>query len=343
MPSRFKNWRSMVDVTVDMSAVSQSDNAASKSYRNNEIALTGATGFIGAIILKQLLADGWQVRALYRPKTARVPAQIPGVQWIAGSLTDEVALHTLVRGTYAVIHCAGVVRGATQMDFDQVNEKGAQLIATVTAAQKLPPKFLLISSLAAREPHLSHYAGSKWRGEMAVKAVSETMRWTIIRPPAVYGPGDKELLPLFQGIAKGIAPLPAGGRGKFSMIYGDDLAAAVVAWVKTDAGYGASFELDDGRVGGYEWSDVLSIGSIVLRGGLKVRRVSIPLFVLQTVAALNLILSKIFKYAPMLTPGKVNELTHLNWVSNASNFTQIVDWQPAYRLERGLSSIFNKN
>jgi len=333
----------MVDVTVDMSAVSQRDDAASKSYRNNEIALTGATGFIGAIILRQLLADGWQVRALYRPKKARVPPQMPGVQWIAGSLTDEDALHTLVRGTYAVIHCAGAVRGATQMDFDQVNEKGAQLIATVTAAQELPPKFLLISSLAAREPHLSHYAGSKWRGEMAVKAVSETMCWTIIRPPAVYGSGDKELLPLFQGIAKGIAPLPAGGRGKFSMIYGDDLAAAVVAWVKADAGYGASFELDDGRVGGYEWSDVLSIGSTVLRGGLKVRRVSIPLFVLQMVAALNLVLSKIFRYAPMLTPGKVNELTHLNWVSNANNFSQIVDWQPAYKLERGLSSIFNKN
>lgn len=331
----------MVESIQGSATVAEDLNAALTSSSLSEIALTGATGFIGAIILKQLVAAGWQVRALYRAKKGRVPAQLPGVQWIEGGLTDKAALNTLVRGTFAVIHCAGAVRGATQADFDRVNLEGARCIAEVAAAQAQIPKFLLISSLAAREPHLSHYAGSKYRGELAVKAASDLMRWTIIRPPAVYGPGDKELLPLFQGIAKGFAPLPGGGRGRFSMIYADDLAAAIVAWVSADAGYGATFELDDGREGGYDWADVLSIGSTVLRAGAKVRRIAIPVLVLQLFAAFNLRFSKIFRYAPMLTPGKVNELTHLNWVSNPHGFTQMIDWQPAYRLERGLAGIFN--
>ena len=86
------------------------------------------------------------------------------------------------------------------------------------------PRFLLMSSLAARMPQLSDYAASKRRGELAVEAAPENLRWTVLRPPAVYGPGDRELLPLFRWVARGIAPLPAGGGGRFSLLYVDDLA-----------------------------------------------------------------------------------------------------------------------
>lgn len=307
-----------------------------------EVALTGATGFIGSVILSQLVDAGIKVRALYRAKNGRIPPVIAGVRWIEGGLTDKRALTELVEGASAVIHCAGAVRGATALDFDRVNVDGARAIAEVAAQQVNTPKFLLISSLAAREPQLSHYAGSKWRGEMAVKSVLAANVLTIIRPPAVYGPGDRELLPLFQSIAKGFAPLPGGGRGRFSMIYADDLAAAALAWVKGNTSAGATYELDDGRLGGYDWADVLSIGSEVLREGRKVRRIPISASVLRVFAQMNLFFSRLLNYAPMLTPGKVNELTHLNWVSEPNNFTQVIDWRPVYQLERGLASIFNK-
>ena len=318
-------------------------NSSSISNMSREIALTGATGFIGGRLLLKLSSAGWQVRALYRAKKGREPIKLPNVTWIAGDLDDDAALTKLIEGTEAVIHCAGVVRGVTQTDFDKVNEKGALRVAQVAAKQVNSPRFLLISSLAAREPELSHYSGSKWRGENAVKSAAKNLRWTVIRPPAVFGPGDRELLPLFQSMAKGFAPIPAGKNRRFSMIYVDDLAMAVVDWLATDSGYGQTFELDDGHDNGYDWDTILAIGAKVLRNGSEVRRIPIPIALLKLLAGTNILAAKLFNYAPMLSPGKIREITHSDWVSDKNSFTRITDWQPMFDFERGLMAIFDKN
>lgn len=324
-------------------AATVTNTSAPQLSTHNVVALTGATGFIGTALLKQLTNAGWRVRALYRPKNGRVPSILSGVEWFAGDLQDDDALNALVAGTHAVIHCAGAVRGASRADFDQVNEVGALRVAQAAARQALMPRFLLISSLAARMPELSHYAGSKWRGESAVKSVAENLRWTVLRPPAVYGPGDRELLPLFRSMANGFAPLPAGANGRFSMIYVEDLVSAIVHWLATDNGDGQTFELDDGRADGYDWNTVLDIGGRVLRGGNPIRRIPIPISFLNFVARINLTASQLFRYAPMLTPGKVREITHTDWLCNNHEITRVTGWQPAFRLEQGLASIFDKN
>lgn len=318
-------------------------NSSSDTKSNALIALTGATGFIGSSLLKQITDAGFRVRALYRDKQGRTPMTISGVEWFCGDLGNEDILGDFVEGADAVIHCAGVVRGASQADFDKVNEAGARRIAEATARRSPQAHFLLISSLAAREPELSYYAGSKYRGECAVKTVSDTLRWTVVRPPAVYGPGDRELLPLFRSIANGFAPLPAGAKGRFSMIYVDDLASAVLLLLTEDVAFGKTIEIDDGHDGGYDWDTVLQIGGKVLRNGAPIRRLPIPVFMLKFVARVNLIASRIFRYAPMLTPGKVRELTHLDWLSDNGQMIEYFDWQPIYELDKGLASIFDKN
>lgn len=281
---------------------------------------------------------------MYRPKKGRTPPPaLANVQWVAGDIHDQEAVKALVKDTYAVIHCAGVVRGASREDFDYVNEEGARHVA-LAAAQAGTARFLLISSLAARMPDLSYYAASKQRGEASLKSVANNMRWTILRPPAVYGPGDRELLPLFQSMAKGFAPLPANAYGRFSMIYVVDLAAAMVQWLHADAGDGNTFELDDGCANGYDWDVVLDIASKVLRPAKgKILRVPIPVSILKLVANINLGASQVFKYAPMLTPGKVREITHSNWVCDNDQVTKVIGWQPAFSFERGLASIFDNN
>ncbi len=323
--------------------VSETEISTKPCTADTTLALTGATGFIGQTLLTQLTRQGWRVKALYRPKKGREPLALPGVEWLAGDLSDDNAVDRLVQGTNAVIHCAGVVRGASREDFDSVNEEGALCIAKAAAKLADVPRFLLISSLAAREPDLSHYAGSKWRGECAIKSVSDTMRWTILRPPAVFGPGDKEMLPLFKGIAKGFLTVPAGNEGRFSLIYVDDLANAVISWLDAEKGYGKTLELDDGRQGGYDWDSMMDIGSRVLRNGKTVRRISIPLSWLNLFAKINFNMSNILGYAPMLTPGKVREITHSDWVSDAQEFTALTGWRPNYGLESGLACIFGKN
>ena len=191
-------------------------------------------------------------------------------------------------------------------------------------------------------PELSHYAGSKWRGEAAIKSTAQPLRWTIFRPPAVYGPGDRELMPLFKSMASGFAPLPAGANGRFSMIHVEDLAAAMVHCLSQDGGDGETFELDDGHIGGYDWPSVLKIAKQVLRHGGTIRRLPIPITLLKLVAWTNFFAAQLLGYAPMLTPGKIREITHTDWLCDNSNITRITGWQPTCELEQGLAGMFDK-
>jgi nucleoside-diphosphate-sugar epimerase len=307
------------------------------------VALTGATGFIGTALLSRLTSDGWRVRALYRQRIGRVPPVSTGVEWLPGDLEDADALKALAAGTEAVIHCAGAVRGARRTDFDRANAEGAGRVARAAALVPRPPRLLLMSSLAARMPELSDYAGSKWRGECAVKAASDNLRWTVLRPPAVFGPGDRELLPLFRCIARGFAPVPACGPTRFSLIHVDDLATAVLHWLAADTGYGVTFELDDGRPGGYDWDTVLTLAGHALREGRSVRRVRIPMPLLGLAASANLGASRLFGYAPMLTPGKVREIAHQDWLCDSHAFVRATGWRPAMRLETGLAQAYGRH
>jgi nucleoside-diphosphate-sugar epimerase len=158
----------------------------------------------------------------------------------------------------------------------------------------------------------------------------------------VFGPGDRELLPLFRWIARGYAPLPAGMRGRFSLIYVDDLAMAVLRWLECDTGYGETFELDDGRPGGYDWDAVVSAAGRVLREGAPVRRVPIPAPVLGLAAAANLAAARLIGYAPMLTPGKVREITHPDWLCDSHAFALATGWRPAFELEPGLARAYGR-
>jgi nucleoside-diphosphate-sugar epimerase len=304
------------------------------------VALTGATGFIGAALLRHLTGSGWRVRALYRPRAGRAPATSSGVEWLPGDLDDAEALGTLAAGADAVIHCAGTVRGARQADFDRVNAEGAGRVARAAAGAARTPRFLLMSSLAARMPELSHYAGSKWRGECAVKVASGNMRWTVLRPPAVFGPGDRELRPLFRSIARGFAPVPCGAPRRFSLLHVDDLATAVLRWLAADIGYGETYELDDGHPGGYDWPTLASVAARALRPGRPVCRVPVPVSLVGLVALANLGAARLLGYAPMLTPGKVREITHPDWLCDSHAFALATGWRPAVGLESGLARAY---
>ena len=196
------------------------------------------------------------------------------------------------------------------------------------------PRFLLISSLAAREPHLSPYAASKKQGEKALAKEASGMQWAALRPPPVYGPGDKEMRPLFQWIYRGIAPVIESANARFSMLYIEDLADAIVRWLACENAQQQHFELHDGQQNGYSWEDL--IREISLLSGRHVYRVPVPLLPLKWIARLNVHLSGPAGYAPMLTPGKVCELMHADWTCDNTLFSRETGWRPKILLEEGL-------
>lgn len=298
------------------------------------IALTGATGFIGSQIARKLVTAGWKIKALTRTTSDRSPLAGFDVQWVEGALEDADSLLHLVRGVEAVVHCAGAVRGATQDHFNRVNVDGVARLAHAAGKQHPLPRFLLISSLAAREPDLSFYASSKRQGEAVVAAQAGQMQWAAFRPPAVYGPGDKEMLPLLRWMARGFAFVLGSGINRFSLLYVEDLAEAVLKCLHAAHLPKAVFELHDGRPDGYLWQDVIdTVGHLTAK---HVRCVPVPLSVLKTVAEFNQRTARVLGYAPMLTPGKLRELRHPDWVCDNTAITRQTGWTPRISLEEGL-------
>jgi nucleoside-diphosphate-sugar epimerase len=298
------------------------------------IAITGATGFIGQTITRQLTMAGYRVRALVRSveRAGCLPAS--GVDLISGSLEDRGSLESLAGGADAVVHCAGAVRGATQEQFDRVNAEGVMRLLMTLESQDTPPRLLTLSSLAAREPQLSFYAASKYQGEQVLVNQARRVVWDVLRPPAVYGPGDREMLPLFRAMARGIAPVPGVLHARFSLVYVDDLAAAVLAWIRSGTAGNGIFTLDDGREGGYDWRDVAAIVGQLCRR--RVRLLRVPAWALDIPARLNRGASRLFGYAPMLTPEKLRELRHTDWVCDHAALYAVTGWQPRIQLEEGL-------
>jgi nucleoside-diphosphate-sugar epimerase len=301
------------------------------------VAVTGGTGFIGRALCARLRADGYPVRALVRNITLAADLAESGVTLVPGDLDDGDALRVLLDDCDVVIHLAGAVRGNSQQSFDRTNVRGTQNLLDALGARKESPRLLLISSLAAREPGLSWYARSKYQAEQCLHDGPPDLDWAIIRPPAVYGPGDKEMLPVFLWMARGIAPVPGDPAARVSLIHVEDLASAIVACLGLPRLQHRTFTLDDGTPGGYDWDEMAAIAGGVWQR--KVRLVRLPGLLLDVLARANLALSRALTYAPMLTPAKLRELRHPNWVANNDDITAATGWRPRVRLSKGLEEL----
>jgi len=298
------------------------------------IALTGATGFIGSAIARKLVKSGWRVRALVRPPLRQARLKGISIQWVHGTLENVEHLDSLVGDADAVVHCAGVVRGITEVDFYPVNVEAVSRLAQIAATRSPAPRFLLISSLAAREPNLSAYAGSKRRGEIALSQIAGALAWSVLRPPAVYGPGDRAMLPLFRLMQRGIAPLLGRNDARFSLLYVEDLAEAVIKWLVSESRENRVFELDDGHPRGYSWGEVAE--TFERLRGKSAFRFHVSELPMNAVAKLNQIAASVIGYAPMFTLGKVREIRHPDWVCDNTMFCQAANWKPTVCLEAGL-------
>jgi nucleoside-diphosphate-sugar epimerase len=309
-----------------------------KNHRNDDltVAVTGGTGFVGSALIRRLIRANIRVKALARPASAAKCFHLPGLVWIPGELSDARSRRNLVQGVDAVIYCAGSVRGQRAADFAAANVDGVDRMMRTLCETSEPFRFLLISSLAARKPELSAYAASKRLGEDLVrqKAADGNLEWTILRPPAVYGPGDREVLPLLQWLRRGILFVPGNREGRISLIFITDLAQAILDWLWCGSGGGHCYELHDGKADGYSWEDIRRIGEDLYRR--PIHRINIPVGVVKGVAQLNAAAARLTGYRPMLTPGKVKELGHPDWVCDNTQFSSISGWQPRIDLYQGL-------
>ncbi|MBV7264840.1 NAD-dependent epimerase/dehydratase family protein [Erythrobacter ani] len=288
------------------------------------VAITGATGFVGSAVLEVARHKRSEVRAL----TRRPQTDQPGVTWVKGTLDDKSALHELMRGTNAVIHIAGLTNTPNPARFEAANVAGtANMIAAARAAGVR--RFVFVSSLSAREPELSAYGASKARAEELVKA--SDLDWTIVRPPAVYGPRDADMFELFRAAKYGIVPVPPEGRT--SIIHVEDLARLLIALIPySHMVAGQVFEPWDDNAFGYEHSE---LGKMIAEavGNPNAIAPKLPAGILHLAARADQAIR-----GPMakLTPDRVGYMLHPDWVCDMKKAPPISLWQAVWSGEDGL-------
>lgn len=289
------------------------------------LAVTGATGFVGRALLEEAAKGGLEIRAL----TRRPQEKVAGIQWVPGDLRDRKALMKLVKNAEAVIHVAGVVNTPDPTGFHLGNVEGTLALIEVAIAAGVP-RFVFVSSLAAREPGLSKYGASKAHAEKLVKASG--LDWTIVRPPAIYGPRDREILELFKLARWGVVPMPPQGRA--SLVHVGDLARLLLALAPPGEGVSQrTFEPDDGKPEGWSHRELArAIGWAVGRWPW-VPHLSKPM--LERVARLDKALRG---RKARLTPDRVGYMVHPDWVSRASKRPPRKLWQPEIPTLEGLKA-----
>ncbi|NVD45873.1 NAD-dependent epimerase/dehydratase family protein [Qipengyuania atrilutea] len=288
------------------------------------LALTGGTGFVGQMVLDILKEWGCAVRALTRRPQARA---FPGLEWVEGSLSDTSALGRLCDGADAVLHIAGLTSTLDLAKFEAVNVGGTQHMIEAAHARGIE-RFVFVSSLAAREPRLSVYGNSKAVAEDEVRASS--LDWTIVRPPAVYGPRDTELRELFRAAKGGLVPVPKLGRA--SLIHVRDLARLLVDLAMSDKGIGDTYEPDDGKKGGYTHSEM--VAAIADGMGRKARALPMPNALIKLAARAD---ERFRKENAKLTRDRASYMLHADWVSRPAMKPPPKLWSPEITAQEGMA------
>jgi nucleoside-diphosphate-sugar epimerase len=276
-----------------------------------KIALTGATGFAGKLILAELEAVGHSISVLMRNPTT-VSQQ--NIKTIKGDLADDTALVRLAAGADVVIHVAGAITASNRAGYFEVNLEGTKRL--YAAAEKANcRRFVYISSITAREPMLSDYAASKAAAEHFLLGQFHGPEIVILRPCAIYGAGDKATLPLLKALQSNLAIVPGRATARFSLIHVQDFARVVSAAAISDAT--GVFEVDD-LSGGHTWQDLADANRNVTGNPQKV--IYAPKALAASFAACAEVLGLVTGKPTMTNRGKVAELYHQDWVARGANW-----------------------
>lgn len=314
--------------------------------------VTGATGFVGRRLLRRLCGPGATVTALVRDRARAADLAAAGVGLVTGDLATGAGLADAVAGADCVLHLAAAVKARDLAGYFRVNAGGTRRLAAAAAAMDRPPRIVYCSSLAAagpavpgrpRQEHepaapVSGYGRSKLAGEWALRAVAGRVPAVVIRPPVVYGPGDREFLPVLLGcVRSGLLTQPGFGDRWYSLVHVDDLCTALLAAVHR----GRLLE-PDGPAGIYSLADGQPhrlVDLVTVLAHRLGRTAPVPLPVpgpLVTLAALaSSTLGQVRGTVPMFNRDKARELRCRAWTCSAERaraelgFAPTVQWPPA--------------
>lgn len=308
------------------------------------VLVTGASGFVGGHLVEELLNGGWEVgvRCLVRAGSDLRWVAKERVELARGDVTDAAALREAVKGVSVVFHLAGVTSTIREDDYRRVNVYGTRLVCDAVRTQNPRAAIVLCSSLAAAGPALegrpvtetdpsrpiTAYGASKLEAERVVEASG--LHHVIVRPPAVYGPRDRDVLAAFRLAARGIAARVGPRDQHLSLVYVTDLARGLAQAAAKGVGRGLYYVNGDNT----PWSDVVRhMGAAV---GRAPRVIPVPKPLAYVAACADRSAAHLTGSKPLLTPDRVRDLTQHDWRCDDSRARRELDYAPEVPLADGM-------
>lgn len=305
-----------------------------------KVLVTGGSGFLGSHVAEQLVKDGHEVVALVRKSSNRkFLSTLKNVTLAEGSVEDRASIDRAMQGASAVVHSAGLVKARTEADFFACNTQGTvNLLESAIANAPNLKRFVHVSSLEAcgpsfdgnpvpvsQEKPVTAYGRSKLQAEKEVLARKDQLPVVILRPAAIYGPRDVEILEAFRAVKNRQYPVIGDGSMLGCYTYGPDCARACIRAIEAQIPSGKIYCVDDGA----PMSMARAMGEILPEavGRKPLLRFGVPFPVLRLASFGVEAYGKARKKAVMLTREKVAMLSH-HWVCESTSTREELDWQP---------------
>ncbi len=317
-----------------------------------KILVTGASGFLGSHLVDRLLERGDEVHTLVRKSS--------NLRWLIdkpvhhhygdvapNGAEDSSGLEKAVKGIDVIYHAAGVIRARNRKTYDRVNAGGtSHLLETCLRVNRNIRRIVVVTSLAAHGPTpgtrpateedechpLTDYGKSKREAERIAHRYVDHLPITIVRPPAIYGPRDEQVLLLFRLIQRGWALLPGRGRRILSLAHVQDVVTGCLLAAESPKAVGETFFVGEDH--NYDWEEaILIIAKALQKSPIKIE---VPAPLVYLAAAITEGIGRAVGRMTTLNLAYAKNFLQPNWGIDISKAQRILEFQSAYPLTRGV-------